>query len=109
LFTHILAGLDFPEDVLYRTDYELAAGVKMPEKVAQNLKNQASLNIYPWEQKHIRASDLLNLSDKPDCITLGDATLDHVLGGGVFTRGISEVVGQRYNHIMLNKRHQTVS
>lgn len=105
----MLAGLDFPEDVLYRTDYELAACVKIPEKVAQKLKNQASLNIYPWEQKHIRASDLLNLSDTPDCITLGDATLDHVLGGGVLTRGISEVVGQRYSRIMSKKRHQTVS
>ncbi|KAG2181755.1 hypothetical protein INT44_008570, partial [Umbelopsis vinacea] len=87
-------GLDFPEDALYRSEQELATVIKVSETVAQSLKREASARIYPWKKKHVHVCDLLETSSTPDCITLGDATLDHVVGGGVFTKAITEVVGQ---------------
>lgn len=91
-----LASLDFPEDALYRSEQELAATLKVSENVAHNLKREASSRIYPWKERHVKVCDMLDASPMPDCITLGDVTLDHVVGGGVFTKAITEVVGQRY-------------
>ncbi|GAB5586756.1 DNA repair protein rhp57 [Umbelopsis nana] len=85
---------DFPEDILYRSDHELASIIKIPEAVAKTLKSTAASSVYGWEQQRICASDLLDWCDQPERITIGDATIDVVLGGGVVTRGITEVVGQ---------------
>lgn len=97
-YSRVKAVLDFPEDILYRSDHELASIIKIPEAVAKTLKSTAASTVYGWEQQRICASDLLDLCDQPERITIGDATIDVVLGGGVVTRGITEVVGQRYTY-----------
>ena len=82
--------------MLHRSDQELVASVKISEQEARQLKQKASIQVYPWQQKHHRVSDILESANKPDHISLGDTTLDFVLNGGVRTRAITEVVGQRY-------------
>ncbi|KAJ2958642.1 hypothetical protein NQZ79_g5833 [Umbelopsis isabellina] len=88
------AGLEFPEDILCRSEYELANSLKCSEERIQNLKTEAASSVYPWKKKYKCASDLFELTDKPEHIGLGDVTLDRVLGGGILTRSITEVVGQ---------------
>lgn len=96
------AGLEFPEDILCRSEPELANFLKCSEERIQHLKSEAAFSVYPWKEKYKCASDLFEVTDKPEHISLGDATLDRVLGGGILTRGITEVVGQR----LISKYHR---
>ena len=84
-------------DVLYRNENELSKKLKLSSKdikelvqcIAQEIIKPCPL-LYPFTN----ALKMLN-SGEQCMLTTGDVVIDKILGGGIMSRGITEIVGER--------------
>lgn len=100
VFTFILfiANFETVSDVIYHNETELSKILNLSSKdIKELVKCIAQEIIKPCPLLYPLTNALKMLNSGEQCmLTTGDDILDKILGGGIMSRGITEIVGERY-------------
>ncbi|RUS16340.1 hypothetical protein BC937DRAFT_88801 [Endogone sp. FLAS-F59071] len=87
------ASFEYPADLLKLPSSDLQKRLRLSENDASELIKVVAHSVYLLQQRASSALALLQRSGQ--FLTTGDEGMDQVLGGGLLTRGITEIVGER--------------
>ncbi|KAG9303894.1 hypothetical protein G9A89_005804 [Geosiphon pyriformis] len=85
------SNLETFTDIINLSQPELSKKLEISQSDVSELKNSIHLEIYKMRIKPISA---LQLIQEQRMLTTGDTLLDDILGGGILSSGITEIVGE---------------